>query len=219
VTTRERLRPKRARWLGRGFDAGIDDWMADSRARVHVCGLTMEHVNPNKKRRGSGGQPTSTRRQISRSAGVLGAMSLAPFAVAAESASTPPTAPARASRRGGFWPDHARLVISISMQFEAGAQPERGAQGPFPALDPHYPDLPMQTWYADFDVRYQEAATRRRMMSVSTHDRISGIPARVKAIGEFIDYAHKHRGVVFMRKDAIARFAVAQEDTPREGGI
>src|SRR4029077_2598638 len=26
-----------------------------------------------------------------------------------------------------FWPDKARLVISISMQFETGAQPDRGA--------------------------------------------------------------------------------------------
>ena len=38
-----------------------------------------------------------------------------------------------------FWPDGARLVVSVSMQFEAGAQPERGAQGPFPPLDPRYP--------------------------------------------------------------------------------
>ncbi len=36
-------------------------------------------------------------------------------------------------------------------------------------------------------------------------------------LGEFIDYAHKHPGVVFMRKDEIARFALAQQDTPREG--
>jgi non-heme chloroperoxidase len=28
------------------------------------------------------------------------------------------------------------------MQFEAGAQPERGAESPFPPLDPKYPDLP-----------------------------------------------------------------------------
>jgi hypothetical protein len=33
------------------------------------------------------------------------------------------------------------------MQFEAGAQPERGVQGPFPPLDPRYPDLPRQKWY------------------------------------------------------------------------
>ena len=41
-----------------------------------------------------------------------------------------------------FWPEGARLVISISMQFEAGAQPESGASSPFPVIDPQYPDLP-----------------------------------------------------------------------------
>jgi len=46
-----------------------------------------------------------------------------------------------------FWPDKARLVISISMQFETGAQPERGASSPFPPLDPKYADLPVQKWY------------------------------------------------------------------------
>lgn len=276
-----------------------------------------------------------------------------------------------------FWPGGARLVISISMQFEAGAQPERGASGPFPPIDPKYPDLPMGKWYEygikegiprlldfwdrkrikvtshmvgqaverypllakeivergheaaghgqiwtpqfsmtpeeeragylasirtieqatgtrpvgfnafwlrgtphtlgilqelgflyhiddisrdepfivpvngrpfvvvpytirnndivrydtpaltaaafiddlkdDFDVLYGEAARRRRMMSISTHDRISGIPARVKALEEFIDYAQKQPGVAFMRKDEIARWAFEQPDTPREG--
>ncbi len=47
----------------------------------------------------------------------------------------------------GFWPNKARLVIFLSMQFEAGAQPERGASSPFPPLDPKYPDLPVQKWY------------------------------------------------------------------------
>ena len=46
-----------------------------------------------------------------------------------------------------FWPDGAPLVVSVSMQFEAGAQPDRAAQGPFPPLDQCYPDLPMQKWY------------------------------------------------------------------------
>jgi hypothetical protein len=53
----------------------------------------------------------------------------------------------------------------------------------------------------DFDVLYAEAASRRRMMSISTHDRISGIPGRVKLIEQFIKYAQKQNGVVFMRKD------------------
>ena len=69
---------------------------------------------------------------------------------------------------------------------------------------------------ADFEVLYAEAAGRRRMMSISTHDRIAGVPARVRALGEFIDHARKQPGVVFMRKDEIARFALADADTPRE---
>src|SRR3954466_3190856 len=52
-----------------------------------------------------------------------------------------------ATSPGSFWPDKARLVISISMQFETGAQPERGAGSPFPPIDPKYPDLPVQKWY------------------------------------------------------------------------
>jgi peptidoglycan/xylan/chitin deacetylase (PgdA/CDA1 family) len=53
-------------------------------------------------------------------------------------------------------------------------------------------------------------------MSIGTHDRISGTPARVRALGEFIDYARGHDGVSFLRKDEIARWALAQADTPRE---
>ncbi|HTV90771.1 MAG TPA: polysaccharide deacetylase family protein [Stellaceae bacterium] len=277
---------------------------------------------------------------------------------------------------GRFWPDGARLVISVSMQFEAGAQPERGAEGPFPKLDPRYPDLPVQKWFeygvkegiprllelwdakgikvtshmvgqaverqpqlardivgrgheaaghgqtwspqysmtpdeeragyaqsistieavtgtrpvgfnafwlrgtphtleilqdlgflyhiddvsrdepftvsvrerpfvvvpytlrnndivrfdnpaltvacytaelkAEFDQLYAEAARRRRMMSISTHDRISGTPARVRGLAEFIDYAQGHPGVRFLRKDEIARWALSEADTPRE---
>ena len=45
----------------------------------------------------------------------------------------------------------------------------------------------------DFEVLYAEAATRRRMMSISAHDRISGIPGRVKLIEEFIKYTQKQK--------------------------
>ena len=69
---------------------------------------------------------------------------------------------------------------------------------------------------AEFDQLYQEGVVRRRMMSISTHDRISGTPARVRALAEFIDYAQQHAGVRFLRKDEIARWALAQADTPRE---
>ncbi|MFN3253413.1 polysaccharide deacetylase family protein [Roseibium album] len=66
----------------------------------------------------------------------------------------------------------------------------------------------------EFDVLYAEGASRRRMMSISTHDRIAGAPGIVNALDRFLTYAHQHEGVVFMRKDEIARFALAQADTP-----
>jgi peptidoglycan/xylan/chitin deacetylase (PgdA/CDA1 family) len=68
----------------------------------------------------------------------------------------------------------------------------------------------------DFEILYAEAATRRRMMSISTHDRISGIPGRVKLVEEFIKYAQKQKGVVFMRKDEIAKWALSAANVPHE---
>src|ERR1700726_5158891 len=46
-----------------------------------------------------------------------------------------------------FWPGGARLVISISMQMEAGAQPDSGAESPLPKIDPRYPDIAATKWY------------------------------------------------------------------------
>ncbi|NOR70025.1 MAG: polysaccharide deacetylase family protein [Methylomarinum sp.] len=68
----------------------------------------------------------------------------------------------------------------------------------------------------EFDVLYTEGKTRRRMMSVSAHDRLAGTPARVKALDNFISYAKQHKGVVFMRKDEIAHWALTHKDTPAE---
>jgi peptidoglycan/xylan/chitin deacetylase (PgdA/CDA1 family) len=267
-----------------------------------------------------------------------------------------------------FWPDGARMVISVSTQMEAGAQPTSGAESPMPKIDPKYPDLPAGKWYdygfkeglprlldvfdrrkikvtshmvgaavdlhpalakeivqrgheasghgqswtaqfsmtpeeerasyqqsiesieratgtrpvgfnafwlrgtphtleilqwlgfiyhlddvsrdepfavvpytlhmndivdyetryfstamyaddlkAEFDALYAEAGTRRRMMSVSAHDRIAGRPSRARVLEEFIIYAQSHSGVTFMRKDEIARFALVSPLTVREG--
>jgi peptidoglycan/xylan/chitin deacetylase (PgdA/CDA1 family) len=70
---------------------------------------------------------------------------------------------------------------------------------------------------AEFDALYVEAGTRRRMMSVSAHDRIAGRPSRAKVLEEFITYAQSHPGVAFMRKDEIGRFALESPLTVREG--
>lgn len=66
----------------------------------------------------------------------------------------------------------------------------------------------------EFDMLYQEGSTQRRMMSISVHDRIGGAPGLVSALDKFIQYAKGHTNVGFMRKDAIAKWALAQKDTP-----
>jgi peptidoglycan/xylan/chitin deacetylase (PgdA/CDA1 family) len=276
-----------------------------------------------------------------------------------------------------FWPDGARLVISISMQMEAGAQPEGGAESPLPKIDPKFPDIAATKWYEygfkeglprlldmfdrrnvkvtshmvsaavekhpalakeivqrghepsghgetwtpqysmapegerksyvdsaatiervtgvrpvgfnafwlrgtrqtlkilqelgyiyyiddvsrdepflvnvrnkpfavvpytlhmndivnyesryfsaegyaadlkrEFDVLYEEGAHRRRMMSVSAHDRIAGRPARMRVLEDFLQYAQSHQGVSFMRKVDIANYAITSPRTIREG--
>jgi peptidoglycan/xylan/chitin deacetylase (PgdA/CDA1 family) len=68
----------------------------------------------------------------------------------------------------------------------------------------------------EFDQLYEESATRRRMMSLSTHDRIGGTPSVVRVLGEFLKYAAGHEGVWFARKDEIARWALESRGTIRE---
>jgi peptidoglycan/xylan/chitin deacetylase (PgdA/CDA1 family) len=70
---------------------------------------------------------------------------------------------------------------------------------------------------SEFDMLYAESGKRRRMMSVSSHDRITGRPGRTKTLEEFIGYAKRHPGVVFMRKIEIARFTLASPLSVREG--
>jgi peptidoglycan/xylan/chitin deacetylase (PgdA/CDA1 family) len=282
-------------------------------------------------------------------------------------------------QQGAFWPGGARLVVSLSMQMEAGAQPEREANGPWGVLDAKYPDLPTQKWYEygikegiprlldmydrkkvkitshmvglavdkspalakeivqrgheaaahgqtwspiysstpeqerasyeaniraisnatgtrplgfnapgmratpntfgilqdlgfvyhtddlsrdepfligvrrkpfvvvpytfqlndlqnyenrwhtcdefaselkrEFDALYVESARKRRMISVSSHDRVAGRASRTSVMEEFITYAQRHPGVVFMRKIDIANFALSSPMTIREDGV
>ncbi len=69
---------------------------------------------------------------------------------------------------------------------------------------------------AEFDALYEESTRKRRMISVAAHDRVAGRPSRAKVIEDFIVYAQKHSGVVFMRKDEIAKFALESPLTIRE---
>lgn len=67
---------------------------------------------------------------------------------------------------------------------------------------------------SEFDQLYAEGTKKRRMMSISLHDRIGGTPAMVKVMDEFLDYAKNHPGVKFMRKDEIAKMVLNDPDTP-----
>lgn len=54
------------------------------------------------------------------------------------------------------------------------------------------------------------------MMSISAHDRIYGIPGHVKLLEDFVRYAQKQKGVVFMRKDEIAKWSLSAANIPHE---
>jgi hypothetical protein len=45
---------------------------------------------------------------------------------------------------------------------------------------------------------------------------VAGRPARAKVLEEFIIYAQRRPGVVFMRKDEIANFALSSAITPHQ---
>jgi peptidoglycan/xylan/chitin deacetylase (PgdA/CDA1 family) len=60
----------------------------------------------------------------------------------------------------------------------------------------------------EFDQLYEEGASRRRMMVISMHDRISGHAGRIRVLDRFLAYAKSKPDVWFARKDAIARYAL-----------
>ncbi|MFH7010956.1 polysaccharide deacetylase family protein [Flavobacterium sp. FlaQc-52] len=76
------------------------------------------------------------------------------------------------------------------------------------------PDQFLNQLKLEFDELYKEGATKRRMMSISFHDRIGGSPAVVNAMEQFIKYTRTKTGVVYMRKDAIARLVQNDPNTP-----
>ncbi|HEX4884934.1 MAG TPA: allantoinase PuuE [Casimicrobiaceae bacterium] len=58
---------------------------------------------------------------------------------------------------------------------------------------------------ATFDQLYDEGATTPRIMSVGLHPRLTGRPARARALAQFLDYARGFDRVWFCRRVDIAR--------------
>jgi hypothetical protein len=62
---------------------------------------------------------------------------------------------------------------------------------------------------------YEEGAGRRRMMSISLHDRISGHTGRVRVLDRFLTWARRQPHVWWARREEIADWALASpEITP-----
>ena len=99
-----------------------------------------------------------------------------------------------------FWPDDTRLVISISMQFEAGGQPARGTDSPFPKVD--FPDsVPSDpaanTWFA---YGYREGIPRmldlwdRYGVKVTSHMIGEAVQRHPELAREIVQRGHKAAG-------------------------
>ena len=57
-----------------------------------------------------------------------------------------------------------------------------------------------------FDCLYEEGITHPKMMSVGLHCRITGSPARSRAVQKFLEYANQYSDVWFARRDEIASY-------------
>src|SRR6266404_4725619 len=87
---------------------------------------------------------------------VIGSMAATTLAVAAHGIGSHDTADAATARRNvfqpqgeAFWPNNARLAISLSLMFEGGGQPISGAGGVIPEkIEGGVPDLPTNAFFA-----------------------------------------------------------------------
>ena len=64
----------------------------------------------------------------------------------------------------------------------------------------------------EFDQLYAEGATRRRLMVIGLHERISGRPSRVRVLDRVLTRLRQQPGVWWARKDEIARYALDHPD-------
>src|SRR5258707_1245455 len=98
---------------------------------------------------------------------------------------------------GTFWPDGTRMVVSVSMQMEAGAQPVSGTESPMPKIDRKYPDLPASKWY---DYGYKEGLPRllevfdRRKIKVTSHMVGAAVDLHPALAKEIVQRGHEATG-------------------------
>ena len=89
-----------------------------------------------------------TRRQFSVGAGAAGALALL-NGTSSSAATTKANEDMQSQPKGkSFWPNGARLAVSISLMFEGGGQPISGAQSAFGPILDGLPDLPANAFFA-----------------------------------------------------------------------
>jgi Polysaccharide deacetylase len=111
------------------------------------------------------------------------------------------------------------MVISISMQFEAGGQPSKGTDSPFAygyrEGIPRMLDLWDRHGVKVTSHMIGEAAQHHPELAKEIvargHD-----PQMVRVWNAFLHYAKSRPGVAFLRKDEIARFGLQSPLTLRE---
>ena len=112
-------------------------------------------------------------------------------------AQTAPERVMQTSNTDVFWPGGARLVISISMQMEAGAQPESGAESPLPKIDSKYPDVAATKWY---EYGFKEGLPRlldmfdRRKVKVTSHMVGSAVEKHPALAKDIVHRGHEPSG-------------------------
>jgi allantoinase len=66
------------------------------------------------------------------------------------------------------------------------------------------------TMKEQFDVLYAEAAETGLMMNVGLHPHVIGVPHRIRALQQFLDYAKSHDGVWWATREEVARSYLPQ---------
>lgn len=130
-----------------------------------------------------------SRRNFIRQTGVLGTFSLLPFSTFVRDLNQEKTMNAKTK-----WSDGSRLVVSLSMQFEAGGQPDN-AESPFPQnMEKGYKDLPAATWY---QYGYKEGIPRmldnwdKLGVKVTSHMVGSAVLNNPQLAKEIVDRGHE----------------------------
>jgi len=101
------------------------------------------------------------------------------------------------TKNQGFWPNGARMVVSVSMQMEAGAQPSSGAESPMPKIDAKYPDQPASKWY---EYGFKEGLPRlldmfdRRQVKVTSHMVGAAADLHPQLAKEIVERGHEASG-------------------------